>query len=188
MHTLNLTAMDGDRDHALQRHNNEVYNLLIQHAITLGCEQAYLISTGSIVVGRWVQLKCRYGCNEYNKKLTCPPYSPTYDEMKEILKEYNNALLLHGRLSWQMRYIVTKMEENAFSRGFYKAFGLGAGPCKLCETCDTSSSCIRTQEARPSMEACGIDVFQTVRNINLKIDTLKSKTDEVNIFGLILLE
>ena len=47
--------------------------------------------------------------------------------MKDILKEYNKALLLHGHLSWQMRYIVSEMEKMAFSMGFYKAFGLGAG-------------------------------------------------------------
>jgi len=38
------------------------------------------------------------------------------------------------------------------------------------------------------MEACGIDVYQTVRNHNLKIETLKNKLDEVNIYGLVLLE
>ncbi|MBU6392899.1 MAG: DUF2284 domain-containing protein, partial [Planctomycetes bacterium] len=41
---------------------------------------------------------------------------------------------------------------------------------------------------RPSMEACGIDVYQTARNHNLKIETLKNKNDEVNIYGLVLLE
>jgi len=171
-----------------QYYNDERHNVLIKEAISLGCEQAYPIYTHQISIARWVQLKCKYGCNEYNKKLTCPPHSPSYDEMKEILKEYTHALLLHGHMSWQMRYMITKIEEKAFSMGFYKAFGLGAGPCQLCEHCDTVSTCIRTEDARPSMEACGIDVFQTVRNLNLKIETLTSKADEVNIYGLILLE
>lgn len=171
-----------------QHNNDERLNILIKEALSLGCEQAYFMRTDLISIARWVQLKCKYGCNEYNKKLTCPPHSPSYDEMKEILKEYSNALLLHGHMSWQMRYMITKMEEKAFSMGFYKAFGLGAGPCQLCEHCDTISTCIRTEEARPSMEACGIDVYQTVRNLNLKIETLTNKTDEVNIYGLILLE
>ena len=108
--------------------------------------------------------------------------------MKDILGEYRRALLLHGHLSWQMRYITAEIEKGAFSLGFYKAFGLGAGPCKLCENCETASACVRSAEARPSMEACGIDVYQTVRNNSLRIETLKEKTDEVNIYGLVLLE
>ncbi|MDR4509020.1 MAG: DUF2284 domain-containing protein [Candidatus Brocadiaceae bacterium] len=166
----------------------DLLDLLIQEAVGLGCKQAILIKTNSIILGRWVQLKCKYGCEEYGNKLTCPPNAPTCEEMKEILTEYKKALLLHGHLSWQMRYITTKIEEKAFTLGFYKAFGLGAGPCRLCDSCTTVSSCTRTKEARPSMEACGIDVYQTVRNNNLKIETLKKKTDEVNIYGLVLIE
>ncbi len=165
-----------------------LFNQLIKKAVELGCSQAIVIHTNTITVGRWVQLKCKYGCEEYGKKLTCPPHSPSFEEMREILKEYNKALLLHGHLSWQMRYITAEIEKHAFSMGFYKAFGLGAGPCKLCETCETAVSCVRPMEARPSMEACGIDVYQTARNHNLKIETLKNKNDEVNIYGLVLLE
>ncbi|MDN3510494.1 MAG: DUF2284 domain-containing protein [Candidatus Jettenia sp. CY-1] len=166
----------------------DLWNVLMKKSLELGCEQAIIIPTKTIVIGRWVQLKCKYGCDEYGKKLTCPPHSPSYDDMKDILKEYNKALLLHGHISWQMRYIITEVEKATFSMGFYKAFGLGAGPCKLCESCATSSACTHTAEARPSMEACGIDVYQTVRNHDLKIETLKNKADEVNIYGLVLLE
>lgn len=166
----------------------DLYTLLIKKAGELGCVQAVIIHPNTITVGRWVQLKCKYGCEEYGKKLTCPPHSPSFEEMKEILREYNRALLLHGRLSWQMRYITAEIEKIAFSLGFYKAFGLGAGPCKLCENCDTALSCVRTMEARPSMEACGIDVYQTARRHNLKIETLKNNNEEVNIYGLVLLE
>ena len=166
----------------------DLYNSLIQKAKELGCEQAVVIHTSTIALGRWVQLKCKYGCEEYGNKLSCPPHSPSYEETKEILKEYQKALLIHGHLSWQMRYMVTELEKAAFSLGFYKAFGFGAGPCKLCEHCDTNSPCPHTAEARPSMEACGIDVYQTARNHNLRIETLKNKDDEVNIYGLVLLD
>jgi predicted metal-binding protein len=168
--------------------HNGLYDSLIKKAVELGCERAVIISTQTVAVARWVQLKCKYGCEEFGKKLTCPPHSPSYEEMKDILGEYRRALLLHGHLSWQMRYITAEIEKGAFSLGFYKAFGLGAGPCKLCENCETASACVRSAEARPSMEACGIDVYQTVRNNSLRIETLKEKTDEVNIYGLVLLE
>jgi predicted metal-binding protein len=188
MHFPDAPIPDVQYSTALHRDSNNLSHVLIKKAVELGCEQAVVIHTKTIVTGRWVQLKCKYGCEEYGKKLTCPPHSPSYEEMKEILGEYHKALLLHGHMSWQMRYITAVIEKEAFSLGFYKAFGLGAGPCMLCENCITSSSCTRTEEARPSMEACGIDVYQTARNHNLKIQTLKDKSDEVNIYGLVLLE
>ena len=167
---------------------DDLYNQIATQAIGLGCAHAIVIGTNTIATGRWVQLKCKYGCDEYGKKLTCPPHSPSYEETREILKEYDKAMLLHCRLSWQMRYITAEVEKKAFSLGFYKAIGFGAGPCKLCENCETASPCIRPMDARPSMEACGIDVYQTARNHNFKIETLRSKDDEVNIYGLVLLE
>ena len=188
MHTQDSAIPDMQTDITSHLDSNGLCDLLIKKSVELGCEQAFVIHTNTIVVARWVQLKCKYGCDEYGKKLTCPPHAPTYEEMKKILGEYNKALLLHGHLSWQMRYVTAEIEKHAFSLGFYKAFGLGAGPCKLCENCETASACVRTAEARPSMEACGIDVYQTVRNHNLKIETLKNKLDEVNIYGLVLLE
>ncbi len=38
------------------------------------------------------------------------------------------------------------------------------------------------------MEACGIDVFATVRANGLEIHTLRDKNEEKNFFGLILVE
>lgn len=38
----------------------------------------------------------------------------------------------------------------------------------------------------PSMEACGMDVFATVRNNGLEIHTLRVKGEPQNHFGLIL--
>ncbi len=188
MHIPDSAIPDTKTNFASHFDSKGLCDVLIKKSVELGCEQAYTIHTNTIAVARWVQLKCKYGCEEYGKKLTCPPHSPSYDEMKKILGEYSTALLLHGHLSWQMRYVTAEVEKQAFSLGFYKAFGLGAGPCKLCDNCTTASACIRTTEARPSMEACGIDVYQTVRNHHLKIETLKDKLDEVNIYGLVLLE
>ncbi|MEM2022595.1 MAG: DUF2284 domain-containing protein [Archaeoglobaceae archaeon] len=41
---------------------------------------------------------------------------------------------------------------------------------------------------RPSMEAAGIDVFQTARNAGYKVKVLASPDEEVQFFGLLLLE
>jgi predicted metal-binding protein len=43
-------------------------------------------------------------------------------------------------------------------------------------------------EARPSMEACGIDVFKTARDNGFRIDVVRSHDDERNCYGVVLVE
>lgn len=42
--------------------------------------------------------------------------------------------------------------------------------------------------ARPSMEACGIDVFKTARDNGFPIEVVRTRDEEENIFGLVLVE
>ncbi|MEI6632038.1 MAG: DUF2284 domain-containing protein, partial [bacterium] len=44
------------------------------------------------------------------------------------------------------------------------------------------------EEARPAMEACGVDVYQTARNNGFKIEVVKSLRDKANYFGVVLIE
>jgi hypothetical protein len=38
------------------------------------------------------------------------------------------------------------------------------------------------------MEACGIDVFKTARDNGFHIEVVRTRDEEMNIFGLILVE
>jgi len=48
--------------------------------------------------------------------------------------------------------------------------------------------CKNKEIMRPSMEACGIDVFKTVQNAGYKPKVLRDCTEKVELFGLILLD
>lgn len=65
---------------------------------------------------------------------------------------------------------------------------MGSGPCRLCKECDLTSPCKHGYEARPAMEACGIDVFKTARENGFPIEVLKTHGEERNAYGLILVE
>jgi predicted metal-binding protein len=80
------------------------------------------------------------------------------------------------------------MEREIFLSGHYKALGLGAGPCRLCNTCAFGKGCRHPDEARPAMEACGIDVFATVRKHGFNINVVKTYSDPQHYFGLVLIE
>ena len=72
--------------------------------------------------------------------------------------------------------------------GFPKAFSFWAGPCSLCDLCVVDGKCRDTANVRPSMEGAGIDVFETARRAGASLRTLKTKTDFIKYYGLILLE
>ncbi|MFH1011878.1 MAG: DUF2284 domain-containing protein, partial [bacterium] len=64
---------------------------------------------------------------------------------------------------------------------------MSSGPCSLCESCDVKKPCHFPEQARPSMEACGIDVFSTARNAGWKIEVVQSLTSCFRLFGMILM-
>ncbi len=170
----------------------ERYEKFIDKAIELGAIDAKIIKTESIVTAAWVQWKCRYGCGNYNSSLCCPPNSPTYHETKELIDCYENAILVRftgnfENMTLNPTEVITMLERDIFLSGYYKAFGLGAGSCELCEEC-TMKKCRHAESARPSMEGCGIDVLNTARNNGYHIEVLKDRPSEMNIYCLVLIE
>jgi predicted metal-binding protein len=163
-------------------------------ALDRGAHHAIVIEPSRIATAPWVRIKCQFGCPMYGKSLCCPPNTPSPEEMRRILDIYSRAILLHCH--WQKRHevvngfneMVVDLEIALFLDGYYKAWGMGSGPCRRCRECDTSGQCLNAYKARPSMEACGIDVFMTAREHDLPIQVLRTKKDERDIFGLILVE
>jgi predicted metal-binding protein len=164
--------------------------ILKKRALQLGVESCKIIRVPTVKTAPWVRYKCQFGCSGYGETLTCPPYSLKPEETAKLLKEYTRALLVHTRSGAKkdISRIVVTLEEEAFKMGYYKAWSMGAGPCRLCRSCDVTSLCRNAEKARPSMEACGIDVFQTVRSNGYTIETLDSYKCKANYFGLVLIE
>lgn len=162
---------------------------IIDEAKRMGATHAVEISPRDVVTARWVRLKCRYGCPGYGRSLTCPPHSPAPEETAAILGEYRSAVLVHRRGDWPdcMDQMIS-LERFAFLRGYHKAFGFSCGPCRLCEECDTKKPCAHPDRVRPSMEACGIDVFETASRAGLPIDVATERSDIPDYYALLLVE
>lgn len=179
-----------------------------------------LISTDLVVVSDWVRFKCRYGCRAYGKHLCCPPFAPTPEETRRVVSEYRYATLArfetkpnlellpehtHHAL-WEsvtkMHKAIYELERRALLSGYYKAFGMGALPCTLCESCvieeklDKNETvfeldalkCRHKEIMRPSMEACGIDVFKTLDNAGYDPKVLNDYAERLELFGMVLLD
>ena len=160
---------------------------LIQEALELGCEKAKVISTKAISLAHWVKLQCQFGCSNHAKLFTCPPFTPESDEMAEILEEYDQALLIYANNDTNVQEIVLHLETSFKRKGYQKAFALGAQPCKLCDPCTISTFCQYPEKARPTLQACGIDVTATVSK-NGWTDVIQHKPcSDSHPIGMILL-
>ena len=161
----------------------------VKRALAAGARDARLIPADSVVTAEWVRLKCQYGCDGYGQRRTCPPYSPAPEQTARMLQEYDTALLVHADDHADVTALVAQLERDAFLDGYYRAFARGSGPCSLCETCNLDEeACRHPAASRPAMEACGIDVFHTVRNNGFPIDVVTDQTCQQNYYGLLLLE
>jgi predicted metal-binding protein len=108
-------------------------------------------------------------------------------KLEELLKDdelFERARSMEG---WKkLDAVVSAVEREAFKKGYYLSLGLDAGNCRLCDTCDLKWPCKHPWEARPSMEAVGIDVHKTAKNAGLE---LKWNTkDLMTLTGLILID
>ena len=161
---------------------------LAERAVALGAKRGRVIRASSISTAAWVRLKCRYGCAGYGSSLCCPPHSPKPFETKKVVAGYKRAILFEAGLG-EPKKIAVSLEREAFLAGYYKALGLGAGPCSICKQgCAFDEGCRHPDEARPAMEACGIDVYATARANGFSIRVVRSHEDEQHYFGLVLLD
>ena len=155
------------------------------------------IDTSTIVVEPWTRLKCQFGCPNYGKTLVCPPHTPKAEEFVGMVNSYKRAILFEISLAAIEDDIggITKISvdiENLCAHfGYYKAFGMGAGPCMVCkskgEECDLGQ-CRYPNEARPSGEACGVDIHKTIENNGYDILGIDEENNSYFCYGIVLLE
>ena len=171
----------------------------IDLAVKAGASNAKIIHPSTVVTARWVRWKCQYGCRRWRKSYCCPPESPTPEQTRSVLDTFQRAILFHRVLTPEefskktLNRTLERMvdlEEALFKDGYYKAFIITSGPCQLCEECAIlkSEPCKFSNRTRPSMEACGIDVYQTARNNGFQINPLKNKEEDQDRFGVILVD
>jgi predicted metal-binding protein len=168
----------------------EVY---CRNGIEMGMDGAKMIDPRSIVTAEWVRMKCQFGCRSFGMRHCCPPYTPTPDVTRKVIDSYHKALLLYKMLREgddrkAFNDTIVHLEIEIFLDGYYKAWSMGSGPCRLCKECDLTVPCKFGYIARPSMEGCGIDVFKTARDNGFRIEVVRTHDEEMNLFGCILVE
>jgi predicted metal-binding protein len=172
---------------ASTRPSKSASDQLIRMAQAMGAVSAKIISPRDVVTGNWVRWKCQFGCGGFNSSLVCPPHTPTPEQTRKMLDEYSSAIFFESP-SGQVKKIAAALERAVFLAGNYKAFGLGSGPCHLCDKCAFDEGCRHPHESRPSLEACGIDVYATARKQGFTINVVRTHQDPQHYFGIVLID
>ncbi len=167
----------------------------VAQALKAGAHEAKVIPVRNVVTAEWVRLKCQFGCGGFGKRLCCPPRTPAPEQMKRVLAAYRHALIYSYTCTPQeyrpkrlrMQRLVASIERAMFLDGHYKAFGLVAGPCRLCKECNVTGRCKHPYLARPSMESCGIDVYATARNSGIKLEVATREDGPSKYINLVLI-
>ena len=163
------------------------FKSLVKRIIDLGAVEAKVINASSVVTAGWVRLKCQYGCGGYGSSLCCPPNTPTPEQTQKTIDGYENAILAHFSVNGSATKAMITLERETFLQGYHKAFAFGAGPCLLCKSC-REDGCKHPDRARPSMEACGIDVYATARGNGFPIQVVLDESTKQNYYALLLIQ
>lgn len=172
----------------------------IEHSVS-GVRQ---INPASVVIAEWVPLKCQFGCDGFNMSYACPPHAPTPAKTQAVVDGYRRALLYHFRIPqltpdnresyFQLYRVIHRamvdLEGTIFKDGYHKAFVFLFGGCVICDDCTAPEGkpCRFRNLLRPCMESSGIDVFETVRNNEGEINTLKVRGETRNQYCLMLVD
>ncbi len=158
------------------------------------------IDPQKIVFGQWVRMKCMYGCGYYGYMATCPPNVPSVPECERFVKEYTKCAVFHFERQMKNpedRHVWTKeinqrlyeLELSVFKADHVKAFLLPTDSCELCSKCSSNrEECRHPEQARPSADALGIDVYSTVRSIGYPIHVLSDYDQPMNRYAFLLIE
>ena len=181
----------------------ELLHLILEERKSYGLEAVTLFRTADIVVGDWVNLKCRFGCRRYDTSWCCPPATPEPDRVRSVLREYTLALLLESSQSCPDFYFdnqrkrahhvrywkgTVSVERLLFLKGYYKAFSLVGECCSLCKTCGYPNGCSFPGERRPSVESFSIDLFATLGRLGKKSRIAEGHKATYSHYSIVLVQ
>jgi len=76
-----------------QKSKKKEFEFLLEEAKKLGAIEAKIVTSNKVVVEDRVVLKCKSGCHLYGHKFVCPPFAPTPNEFRKMLKDYGHILI-----------------------------------------------------------------------------------------------
>ena len=162
----------------------------VKTALELGADNAVKFNIDQIVFDSRTILKCMFGCGDWGFGHTCPSREGSLKpwEYEDVLKKYKGGIIIHSTKKEVSQNVSFEIERRAFLDGYYFAFSMSDRA--YCERCTEFSGkkCANPKKARPAFHSVGIDVFKTIRQFGLPIETLKDKDETVNWYSAVFID
>ncbi|MBQ8884747.1 MAG: DUF2284 domain-containing protein [Clostridia bacterium] len=153
---------------------------ILDEALAGKAWQSACIPTSEITFSKAVVEACEANyCGKYNATWTCPPAVGKLDELRKKYSSYRYAYVfttkheiedcfdIEGMFSAKKDHEKTEEELMPLLKG-KECEMLGAGGCSVCEKCTyPDEACRFPNRARPSIEACGVDVTDLARKCGI---------------------
>ncbi len=156
----------------------------------LGADHAVEFNIEQIAFDSRTILKCMFGCSDWGYGHTCPSRKDSLQpwEYEKVLRNYKRGIIIHSTDKKISQDVSFEIERQAFIDGFYFAFSMS--DCSCCEKCTgfAGAKCANPKKARPAFHSVGIDVFKTVRQFHLPIETLKEQGETTNWYSAVFIE
>lgn len=173
---------------------------LIQLAIDCGATKATIITQTQIVTSAAFRDICAgNGCGMYGKCWMCPPDAGDIETLMAEIRKYTYGLWyqtirdLEDSFDFEgmseagrLHVLVSQNIQERIKKESPKDFlHLSCGGCRLCQRCAKldGEPCRMPNKALSSLEAYGIDVYQTTKDTDLKYI---NGPDTVTYFGIVL--
>lgn len=172
---------------------------MIEIALDAGSLKATVIGTDSIVLNAAFRDICKSnGCGMYGRCWMCPPDIGDIEPLMAEVRGYKHGLLyqtvadiedsfdIEGMQEAGKRHVMVSQRLEAFLMlQLDKHLHLSCGGCRLCERCAKLDGlpCRDPERAMSSMEAYGIDVYNTCKSTELKYI---NGQNTVTYFGIVL--
>lgn len=165
-------------------------------ALACGAFKACVLPTAAITLNAEFRHICETNqCGAYGRYWVCPPDCGDVEKLMDKVRSCDFALLyqtvgtledsfdIEGMARAKQDY--TRVNQRLLRIFPHAAMHLGAGGCSLCEHCTRPEGkpCRHPDNALISMEACGIDVYNTVKDTPLKYI---NGQNTVTYFGMVL--
>ena len=174
---------------------------VMQLILSCGAGKAAEIQNKQITLSAEFREICKSnGCGLYGKCYMCPPDIGDIETLMAQVRSFDNAVLYQSVYALEDSYDFEGMQAagaafNRISREIHKQakrtihhpfLHLAAGGCRVCETCAKRDNlpCKYPQQALSSLEAYGVDVYQTALSAGLQYI---NGTNTVTYFGMILI-
>ena len=175
---------------------------LVQLALECGAAKATILSQDQIVTSAAFRDICAgNGCGLYGKCWMCPPdigdITPLMAKVQQFpyalwyqtIRELEDSFDIEGMLEAGQRHVLLSQKlQEAVNPLLVKNFlHLTCGGCRLCDRCAKldDEPCRMPEKALSSLEAYGVDVYQTTKDTDLKYI---NGPDTVTFFGMILFQ